>query len=396
MTSVGVVGLGEAGNLGDDLILLSTIRLLSDSAVDEIHHLSFGELLPWTRIAHTLGISSTIYPHSPHRDLPGSQARSRVFEGCDGVVFGGGGLLQSVHHPYRPFHWLNYLPTDQQIGCIAMGLGLGPLSPRWRRRLANRPMPFDTTVLRDRDSVRLAERELGWEVQLGRDFVTPDFLDKFLGHRQVETLNILGVAIRAWPGLDEQRLARHIREVAAETGANEVRFYVLEAKSGRGPDVEITTNLASAVGLPSEVVVYHPSRILEFLDDMRACQAAVSMKLHASVVWDWAGTSLYPIHYAPKTAALFGDEYQGLEVVPTPRRLAPIPAEAAEHVDVLSSWLASLGNRSHGSHSVQFTMYRPHPLERFLFQSASTAVDIGRRARRELGGREAPSAQQQS
>ena len=123
---IGVVSLGEAGNLGDDLILLAVLESVYGHGHVDVAYLSHGRQLDLGLLTH-LGLSSV-----PERRpvLPGyvHPARaSQLFGDREAILFGGGGLLQTSHHPERPYVWLRYFPR-RLVPILGVGLGIGPLA----------------------------------------------------------------------------------------------------------------------------------------------------------------------------------------------------------------------------------------------------------------------------
>ncbi|WP_199516381.1 polysaccharide pyruvyl transferase family protein [Nucisporomicrobium flavum] len=325
---VGVVGLGEAGNFGDDLILIAISQAITSALTDsEISFTGYGYRLDWPSISTQLGTDLSPHAKRSSRDLPGSQQDARLFSDCDVVLFGGGGLFETSHHPYRPYHWLRYLPrTKPLIPVLAVGIGIGPLTRKWQAKLRSLGSPFTDCYLRDAESIEYARTRLGWEAQRCHDFVDAAFLRQFgLVHssQHDNTARRLGVAVRAWPGLGPSTLAAHIDNVATREDVDSINFYVLEAPGDRGPDVPFTEAvMAHLRHRRTTLRKYRGAEIVDFIRDMNACSVAISMKLHSSAVWGAADVPMYPIFYAPKTASMFGKPYRGLEVLDT--KLRPI------------------------------------------------------------------------
>lgn len=315
---VGIVALGEAGNLGDDLILAASVSAVQAAMPDaEIHYLSFGQQIDWQPLKQVLGLRRDPVRVAAPRFVPWSRAH-KLFADADVMVVGGGGLFQTSHHPLKPFHWLDHLPLHRGVPVIGIGLGLGPLSTHWRENFARRDSPFDALYVRDDDSLRFAQSELGWPAGRCLDFVDDAFLRAALNvHPGVRASSrTLGVSLREWPGLAAEEVASHIQKVAADTGCTAVRFFVLEAKGMHGADVDFSRRVADLVSpLQSFVHPYDPAALSEFCSMMTDCDVAIGMKLHACAIWSAAGVPVLPIIYAPKIAAFFGMEYSGTEIV---------------------------------------------------------------------------------
>jgi hypothetical protein len=102
---------------------------------------------------------------------------------------------------------------------------------------------------------------------------------------------------------------------------------------------------------------------------MASCDAGVSMKLHSSAVWAASHTLLYPIFYAPKTAAFFGVPYRGLELFERVLRPAEDGPSVPRAQDVVSSWLTRVIEVGQVSHRRTLTRRG-----RFGMQLLSTAA----------------------
>lgn len=314
---IGQIGLAEAGNLGDDLILIAVVRAIAQGAPGaRVRWLSHGLPIDWGPIRERLLLDVELDPLWASREPPQAVTGPGAFRDCSGVVFGGGGLLQTTHHPFRPYHWLRYLGfADKRPPVIAAGLGLGPLSAEWLNRLSSLPPFFDECWVRDDASLRLAQ-EFGWRPQRCLDFVDDDFMSALgFPHATSAAEGRLGVALRAWPGLDVDDVARHITRIARQTGLDRAEFFVLESTEGSGPDVDFSSRVGKALRLPNSMTIYNSKNLDEVISRMSECPTAISMKLHASILWGHSDATLYPIIYAPKVAAHFDRPYGGLEVL---------------------------------------------------------------------------------
>lgn len=347
---VGIVSLGEAGNFGDDLILVAVVQAVRKAApTSTIEYLSFGQPIDWPALEGLLGQGAAPTRVAASRDLPGSRKHTASFSHSDAVIFGGGGLLQTTHNPDRPYQWLSYLPrASKGARVLAIGLGLGPLSKSWRIALKNLESPFDAVFVRDAKSLAMATEDLRWEAEQCRDFIDKSFLRQLWGSPQpAAKTRSLGVALRAWPGLFEEEVARHVMEIAKRHRSTDIQFFVLENKQGRGPDVDFTSRVRALIkDVPCEIHMYCGLEIKEFIGRMTACSEAVSMKLHSSAVWGALGVPMYPVIYAPKMAAYFGLDYSGLvmenNIVEPELELESVPRAA----DILIESLPSLLSRN--------------------------------------------------
>lgn len=316
----GIVGLGEAGNLGDDLILIATIDAIYEAEQEsEIKFLSFGQELDWSRLA-----VERSYPDIPQRvlakpEIPLLRQNSNLYKHCDVIIFGGGGLLQTSHDRNRPYNWLSYLPNlgKDTPRVLATGLGLGPLAPVWIQRLRQMGTPFDSAWLRDEDSLKLSRDVLGWPGEECRDFIDREFLSSLLVARPENqpVTRRLGIALRDWPNFTIDDGVKFIESVIRRHECEDIVFFVLESNNGLGRDVVFSEQIARRLSRPSRIRAYIAGELNEFLEDMSTIDIAISMKLHSSAIWGTLAVPMYPIFYAPKVAALFGKKFRGFEMV---------------------------------------------------------------------------------
>ncbi|MEU6022891.1 polysaccharide pyruvyl transferase family protein [Micromonospora sp. NBC_01739] len=377
--TVGLICLGEAGNFGDDLIMIAAVVAATETGDDvAVRHLSFGRPVNWPAVSARIGRDLSPQAVRPTRDLPGSRRSELSFQSCQAVLFGGGGLLQTSHHPHTPYHWLSFLPRHHPaVPVLAVGLGLGPLSDYWQRRLHQLGSPFDECYLRDDDSVAYAEQRLGWRVGRCRDFVDSAFLTRLgIGRRgfSADGQGLLGVALRRWPGLDPIGTARHIGRVAEAYGVGNIRLFVLET-SASGVDVAFTEQVCRQLGgREADVVPYLGADVLDFAEAMAGCSVAVSMKLHSSALWAALGVPIFPISYAPKTAAFFGQPFAGLKTYDQVVAPAVEPNSVPRAADVVLPWLRQ-------ALSGQFAVTRAvlTNSDKLRLQTSRTAVNVYRR-----------------
>lgn len=314
---IGVVSLAEAGNLGDDLIAIAMIRALREHRPQaQIRFLSHGAEIDGRTICGQATAGPP--PIRVHRkfEIPLVRQHSGIFSGVETIFIGGGGLFQTSHSAFRPYDWLSYVPRRTKCRVYGVGLGFGPLSARWIRRLRSMPSPFHRLWVRDTESLDLARTKLGWEAELSDDFVDRTFLDSLHVHLGPSQGRTLGVALRSWPGFQIDELASWIRQVSSMHRCDTVVFFVLESADGDGADVMFTRAVARSAGIAnSRLEVYRSSALLEYCAHLSEMDVAISMKLHASALWSAWNLPIYPVIYAPKIASLFGRSFHGPEIV---------------------------------------------------------------------------------
>ena len=383
--SLAVVGLSQAGNLGDDLIFVAVLNAINSVTPGaRVHFLDFGSALDWTEIRRSVAIDLELVSERVGRDFPGTNRLTALLADASRIVFGGGGLLQTTHHPLRPYQWLTHLgPMSLSRPSLAVGLGLGPLGYGWKRRLKKMGSPFSKLFVRDMASLRLARDELEWDAKRCGDFVDADFLSSIGIHGQVSKDGSLGVALRAWPGLSANSMSDHILRIAYAEQSTAIRFFVLESKYGEGPDVDFTkeVRLALPSNMRGPISTYGGGNPIAFSRDLVCCSSAISMKLHSSILWGAAGSAIYPISYASKTSALFGQPYRGLQVWARPLLVAREDRRTPRAHDLIVSWLSTQSGAApdvaprHGPFSAG---------ERVAYQILSLSVDSLRRVTRSI------------
>ena len=147
------------------------------------------------------------------------------------------------------------------------------------------------------------------------------------------------MALRRWPGLNVAATARHVGRIAEAHGVDTVRFFVLEAGAG-GPDVAFTEEVCRQLGTRDATTLpYLGADLLAFAGAMAECSVAISMKLHSSALWAAMNVPMYPISYAPKTAAFFGQAFDGLKVYDQILEPAVDEDSVPRATDVVSAWL---------------------------------------------------------
>lgn len=372
---IGIIGLGEAGNLGDDLILIATIDAVYEALPEaDVSYLSHGQKLDWSALRKSRG-----YPRIPigipqRFEIPFIRQNKRLFSDRDVIIFGGGGLLQTSHSSIRPYTWLSYLPESGTGNprVMATGLGLGPISDVWLRKLKAMGTPFDMAWVRDTDSVAVAKKDLEWSVEQCRDFIDGEFLRTIhISDKQSRGGGkTLGVALREWPGFSVEDAVRHIESISKKENCDEAEFFVLESNQGTGMDVNFSRAVAERLALKTSMIVYQADELHEFISRMSSVDVAISMKLHSSAIWATQDIPMYPIFYAPKVAALFGQEYKGFQIVDS--KLI-VPSEWDETPSAKSTILDELSNQLKNPESIGA---RFSALDRLTYQLIRLAITM--------------------
>lgn len=382
--AIAIISLAEAGNLGDDLILLATISAINQALPRvRIRCLTHGQALDWPRVASLVGPQAVPERIPTRPEFLWVADNRRVFAGVDAIVFGGGGLLQDSHSRIKPYQWLSYLSdAPGRPPVLAVGHGLGPLSTDWQVELRRVGNPFDESWVRDSDSLHFSRSVLDWPAELTTDFVTPDFVNGLAAEPRGTTAgHSLGVSLRAWPGLSARDVAERIIRLSQRHSCTRVEYFVLEDKGGTGPDASFTREVAAIVQEPpGQIHIYDPIKLREFVGAMKNVRISLSMKLHACVIWSAFGVPIYPIFYAPKVAAAFGSRYESLGSPNVPMLLSPPPSGVPTAGEVVRARLPFLVEA--GRSPVKFRFPRR---SRLIYQARRTSDSLRMRVQA-IGG----------
>lgn len=306
-----------AGNVGDELILSAMLALLRrrDARV----------LVPSLQPAETERIHRVTSVH--HLDI---HAADRALQGCDLLIFGGGGLVQDRSSPWSPYYQCLRLrlAAAHDVPVVALGIG----AERLRRRgslhmFASSLAASCGIVARDPSSAAVLRDQLHLNVEVGADLAfTLCPPDRAPEERIVACLRD--------PGLDdgfvpasmrrEPRASRHpetlslcLRDLADATGLP-IRFVAMD----RHRDLPLARAVAARLGNAAEDIVV-PS-VHELLDTIAASRLAVTTRYHGGVAAALAGRPAVLLGYAPKLRAL-------ADQLPATTRLLPdMPAGYAQ------------------------------------------------------------------
>jgi polysaccharide pyruvyl transferase CsaB len=293
-----------AGNLGDELLFLALRRELARVGLRPIA-LSLDPAE--TRELH--GVSAL-----PHTAFVGAVRRTQ------GLVFGGGGLVQDQTSLLSPIYQLSR-PLAARLSSrpsVAVGLGAGPLDSVLGRSAARAGLAASLDVVaRDRPSVEVL-RQAGVDARLGADLVflldppEPDLLDEIV------------VSLRPrFPrgGLVPGRLRRHqpdqhefaavvagqLDALVSATGL-EVVFVSMEPLR----DDPLHRQIADRMHHPVRWRRPAPSGVLGAIGSARV---VIASRFHAGVAAVLGRRPVVLLGYAPKVQALAADVGVGLRLL---------------------------------------------------------------------------------
>ncbi|MEX0658954.1 MAG: polysaccharide pyruvyl transferase family protein [Egibacteraceae bacterium] len=244
-----------------------------------------------------------------HRDLPGLIAAAGQ---ADGVVFGGGGLLQDETSPLNlPYHLSRVaVARGRRTPFAAVGVGAGRLDTRLGRLLVRRGLRGAVAVsARDGDSARLLEAVGVHDVGVAADLVLG------LPTPAAAPADQLVVCLRPWSA-GRKRLpaglrgdatpdavvaaVAHALDQAAHATGLAVRFVALQ----RDRDDALHRRVAER--MDATVTTAAPD-LDGVLGEIAAARAVVAMRYHAGIGAVLAARPCVLIGYAPKVDALAGE-----------------------------------------------------------------------------------------
>lgn len=289
------VGYYGAPNVGDELLLAALAHQV---------HANGGELIAvslnpeYTR--EKFGIEAVDYFNLG--EVGRALAKSQL------LVFGGGGIFQD-HHPFNVEAL--YDPTQNDIGAYArifymarqFGLrtaiwahGVGPLNhPKAREVVKDIFTHVDDVTLRDHDSLALL-RSLGVErtIEVGADpgwaYVTSQAQPVAFELPRIEALagrKKLAVIARLWEFSHdwEEKFIRALREtLTPEWSVVWIAFQWSESTRERLSDRDFLESMRSQLGDDIPSIIVDRLSPDEALSVLRHCDAAFSMRLHASIL----------------------------------------------------------------------------------------------------------------
>ncbi len=321
MTRVLVAAWAGSRNLGDELLLEATLRLLRGRAVEPVV------------ISVDPARTSAEFDVETVSHLNPLGLR-KAFDSVDAMVFGGGGLLQDETSAWNlPYHLARIRMADRRgVPWIGIGLGAsGITTARGAQQVRNALRNHHEIVVRDHDSMRVLEA-LGVErLTLGADLawlLTPppttpeDVITVTL--RLPQSRRLLPGALARPKGRDREWVgatASALDRVADETG-HEIRFVAFEA----GSDDVVHRQVAAAMAAPRHLL--SPARS-DLLAVMAAARGCVSMRYHGITTAAMASVPGVALTFSPKLAAIAGE--LGLPAI------APTPTAMGHLGDLLAS-----------------------------------------------------------
>lgn len=278
------------GNTGDEAVLDGIIA-------------SLREVVPDAQITVL-----SINPERTAHEHPGVKAVHRYrliglvnsVRSADLVISGGGSLLQDVTSRKSVLYYLFILKLAHFLKRKTMifAQGIGPLlRSSTRKAVANALGNVDLITVRDNDSKSLL-KEIGikGDVYVAADpsfLVPPDYAeaDRLLAENGLERGNFIAVALRPWPGFEQnlEIAAKSISDASKKLGIKIAALPLQETE-----DIEPSNLLSDAI-------------VLTGLNNIRVMKGIVGrsgliigMRLHSLIFAASEGVPFVPIVYDPK------------------------------------------------------------------------------------------------
>lgn len=320
---IAIAGWIGSDNLGDELILKCMGTALKAHQATPVA-ISINPIE--TRATHGL----EVFAHRSPRD---SRALARGLATVDGMIFGGGGLIQDETSPWNiPFHTSRIRSaTRAGVPTIALGLGVGAVSGRIGRRMTRRALvSLGAIVVRDEASAaNLSERGLpgslvGADPVIGATIRTQAPTDTICLVLRRANRPGLRTAAATSPGPDPKEvagIARAVDGLAASTGLG-VRMVVFH----KSRDDMWHRAVAERLTVPTELVVPHLGSVL---DEVGKSKLVVTMRYHGAIAALLHQRPTVLLDYSPKMASLAAESGGWAATVDPNNLTAPILIAAA-------------------------------------------------------------------
>lgn len=288
------------GNSGDEAVLQSILQALDQQGRDQgvrIEPVVLSARPDWTSSAYGV--------RAAHRMRP--QELFRTLSSCDGLISGGGSLLQDATSSRTIPYYLAVLKLAQWLGkpTFVYAQGIGPVErPLFHRMIASVLRRCSYVSVRDAESAALLER-------MGLDRTRIEVVpDPVMGMKSEENSvraerlggksPVLGVSVRYWRSDRQEigQLAEALDAVLGRTNAH-VRLLPFHLPSDREASEELRNRMAygrtDRVSLAPDL-----ESPLEMFEEVGRCDALIGMRLHSLIYAAAQTIPVLGISYDPK------------------------------------------------------------------------------------------------
>lgn len=301
---IAVSGYYGFSNSGDEAVLRSILLALEEEAAAEgirVQPVVLSADPDWT--SRMYGVESA------HRMRPGDLLRT--IRSCDGLISGGGSLLQDVTGAMTIPYYVGVLKLAQWLGkpTFAYAQGIGPVNRRAMFPLIRSAMRRSKYVsVRDAESAALLGR-MG--VPLDRIEVVPDPVmglplrgdaSPAASGALAGTPPVIGVSLRRWRE-DGADLARAVEALVALSKRRPVRlrFLPFHTPSDKVASEQVMERLSGRLGEGSSAELAAPGDDPQaMLLEVSRCDALLGMRLHALIYAANQQVPLLGLSYDPK------------------------------------------------------------------------------------------------
>lgn len=228
----------------------------------------------------------------------------KAMRSCEGLIWGGGSLIQDATSRISPFYYNGMMATAQKLHMktVAWAQGIGPIHGRVTRKLARQNFAGCTGVsVRDRKSADLLTE---WNIP---HILAPDpvWAMQSVVVSEIKALPSprIAVTLRNHPDLTPQRLenlTRALVDLQAATGA-----FMILLPFQKAQDYAIAQAIQPAFKNNSTILCFEEPQVLKGV--FRDVDMAIGMRLHSLIMAASEGCRAFALSYDPKINRLMED-----------------------------------------------------------------------------------------
>jgi polysaccharide pyruvyl transferase CsaB len=294
------------GNLGDELILTVLTQQLRKRRNVRITVLSANPRYT----ADHYGVEAI------KRTDPTSILKS--FSTADLFISGGGGLFQDATGPMSVIYYGGLIMMARFFGIKTCfwSQGIGPLKRNFSQMMTKWALnACNTITVRDEASAQLVFDLTGIDAEVTSDPVWLLELPKQPDVRKASPTWNIGISLREWGDLTDERLKHFVDFMARLTDGSErpIKFLLFSFQPAQDDEVlqKFETGMREAGDyrqferVPPEAIIYR----------MQECHLLFGMRFHSLILAILAGVPIYGLVYDPKLRSLLEHlELQGMDI----------------------------------------------------------------------------------